>query len=76
MNRKNFVARYFKCLSFDGDYVEKQWNGSVVKNNLFLQELKIKNPNCMHCNLIVCLAVVETSMFDNGLGILKFLNVI
>jgi len=56
--------------------VEKQWNVSVVKNKLFLQELKVKNPKCMHCKLILWLTVLETSIFDNALGISESLNAI
>ena len=56
--------------------MEKQWNGGVVNNKLFFQELKIKNLKYMDCKLIFCLDVVETFIFENVLGISKFLNVI
>jgi len=41
---ENLVACYFKCLSFGGDYVEKQWNVSVVKKKIVLTGAESKEP--------------------------------
>jgi hypothetical protein len=43
------IPIYTKCLIHNGDYVEKQRYSSTIKSKLFLVELQIGSPKCMHC---------------------------
>jgi hypothetical protein len=40
-----------KCLACSGDYVEKQWDNSTIKSELYLSEVKIKSLKYMHFKL-------------------------
>jgi hypothetical protein len=42
-----------KCLIRGGDYVEKRWDSSIIKSELFLLELQIKNVKMCHPNLTI-----------------------
>ena len=46
------IPRYDKCLIHNGDYVEKQKYGSIIKSELFLVELQRGTPKYMHCERV------------------------
>jgi hypothetical protein len=43
------VSQYGKCLNCGGDYMEKQWNSSEIRAELYLLHFKTKNPKYMYC---------------------------
>jgi hypothetical protein len=51
----DYIPRHDKYLNCGGDYVEKQWNSSIVTNTLFLLNTKTNSPKHLHCKLIVWL---------------------